>query len=93
MRPRVLAIAAHPDDIEFGMGGTLLLLGQAGCEIHYLNIADGSGGSAVHDGPTTAAPAQVLADVIGRVLRAPPGRVWVRVQVLPRSSENTAVFL
>jgi LmbE family N-acetylglucosaminyl deacetylase len=25
-----LAIAAHPDDIEFMMAGTLMLLGQAG---------------------------------------------------------------
>ncbi len=75
MRPRVLAIAAHPDDIEFGMGGTLLLLGQAGCEIHYLNIADGSGGSAVHDGPTTAAirlgEAQQAAALLGAVFHAP----------------------
>ena len=37
----VLAIAAHPDDIEFMMAGTLLLLKQAGCETHYLNIANG----------------------------------------------------
>ncbi len=41
----VLAIAAHPDDIEFQMAGTLLLLKQAGCEAHYLNIANGSCGS------------------------------------------------
>jgi LmbE family N-acetylglucosaminyl deacetylase len=41
----VLAIAAHPDDIEFQMGGTLLLLRQAGCETHYFNIANGCCGS------------------------------------------------
>ncbi|MEW6752089.1 MAG: PIG-L family deacetylase [Candidatus Latescibacterota bacterium] len=51
----VFAVAAHPDDIELGMAGTLLLLARAGCRLHYLNIADGSGGSAEHDGPTTAA--------------------------------------
>ncbi|MDQ6630443.1 MAG: PIG-L family deacetylase, partial [Verrucomicrobiota bacterium] len=28
------AIAAHPDDIEFMMAGTLLLLKNAGYEIH-----------------------------------------------------------
>ena len=28
--PAVLAIGAHPDDIEFYMAGTLLLLGRAG---------------------------------------------------------------
>ena len=42
----VLAAAAHPDDIEMMMAGTLILLGQAGCELHYMNIANGSCGSA-----------------------------------------------
>lgn len=40
-----IAIGAHPDDIEFGMAGTLLMLRRAGWEIHYLNIANGSCGS------------------------------------------------
>ena len=40
-----LAIGAHPDDIEFKMSGTLLLLKSAGWEIHYLNIANGCCGS------------------------------------------------
>lgn len=43
--PRVLAIAAHPDDIEFLMAGTLLLLGEAGWEPHYFNVASGNCGS------------------------------------------------
>jgi len=42
---RALAIAAHPDDIEFLMGGTLLLLKQAGWETHYCNLASGNCGS------------------------------------------------
>ena len=40
-----LAVAAHPDDIEFCMAGTLLLLKQAGWEIHCLNVASGNCGS------------------------------------------------
>lgn len=44
-RPVALAIAAHPDDIEFMMAGTLLQLGARGWEIHYLNVANGSCGS------------------------------------------------
>ncbi len=40
-----LAVAAHPDDIEFYMAGTLLLLKKAGCEIHYMTVANGSCGS------------------------------------------------
>ncbi|HEU4902789.1 MAG TPA: PIG-L family deacetylase, partial [Flavisolibacter sp.] len=31
-----IAIAAHPDDIEFMMAGTLLQLKAAGYETHYL---------------------------------------------------------
>lgn len=46
--PSVIAIAAHPDDIEFTMAGTLCLLRDAGYRIHYLNVATGSGGSLVH---------------------------------------------
>lgn len=41
----VFAIAAHPDDIEFSMAGTLMLLRDAGCEIHLMHIANGSCGS------------------------------------------------
>ena len=40
-----IAIAAHPDDIEFTMAGTLCLLREAGYTTHYLNIASGSCGS------------------------------------------------
>jgi N-acetylglucosamine malate deacetylase 1 len=41
-----IAIAAHPDDIEFCMAGTLLLLRNAGWAIHYFNLASGNCGSA-----------------------------------------------
>ena len=50
--PKALAIAAHPDDIEFVMAGTLLLLRDAGWQIHYLNLSTGNLGS------TTMPPAQ-----------------------------------
>jgi LmbE family N-acetylglucosaminyl deacetylase len=46
-----IAIASHPDDIEFMMAGTLCLLRDAGYRIHYLNIATGSCGSLKH-GPS-----------------------------------------
>ena len=52
--PRALAIAAHPDDIEFVMAGTLLLLRQAGWEIHYLNLSSGNLGSMSMDAVRTA---------------------------------------
>ena len=39
------AIAAHPDDIELMMAGTLLLLKKQGFEIHYLNLSSGNVGT------------------------------------------------
>lgn len=42
---RAFAISAHPDDIEFSMAGTLMLLKEAGYEIHLMHIANGSCGS------------------------------------------------
>jgi LmbE family N-acetylglucosaminyl deacetylase len=46
MAKRVFAVAAHPDDIEFLMAGTMILLRDAGCELHYMTIANGSCGTA-----------------------------------------------
>lgn len=40
-----IAVAAHPDDIEFSMAGTLLLLRRAGWTIHYFNLLSGNCGS------------------------------------------------
>ncbi len=42
---RALAIGAHPDDIEFGCGGTLAKWARAGCVVHLLVLTDGSKGS------------------------------------------------
>ncbi len=53
-RPAVLALAAHPDDIELMMAGTLVLLGRAGYDLHMMNIADGSCGSMTEDASATA---------------------------------------
>jgi len=43
--PRALAVVAHPDDVEFSLGGTLLLLREAGWETHLINVAGGDCGS------------------------------------------------
>ena len=55
MPPRAFAIAAHPDDIEFMMSGTLILLGRAGYDLHYMTVANGSCGTTELDAETIAA--------------------------------------
>lgn len=45
MPKTAFAVGAHPDDIEFYMAGTLLLLKNAGYEIHTMNISNGSCGT------------------------------------------------
>jgi LmbE family N-acetylglucosaminyl deacetylase len=40
-----LAIGAHPDDVEFGAGGTLAKWAAAGCVVHHLICTDGSKGT------------------------------------------------
>lgn len=50
-----MAAAAHPDDIEFMMAGTLMLLKERGYDLHYMNIANGNRGSAVMTIEETAA--------------------------------------
>ena len=48
----VLAICAHPDDIEFLMAGTMIHLRTAGYELHYMTVANGSCGSNRYDTET-----------------------------------------
>lgn len=47
--PTAFAIAAHPDDIEIFMSGTLMLLKEVGYEIHYMNVANGCCGTSEFD--------------------------------------------
>jgi len=49
-----IAIAAHPDDIESMMAGTLLLLKRAGYKIHYFNLSTGNCGSVRDSAARTA---------------------------------------
>ena len=58
--PRVaLAIGAHPDDVEFGGGGTLAKWSADGCTVHHLICTDGAKG-------TWDAEADIAALVVAR---------------------------
>ena len=52
--PAVLAVFAHPDDIEFRAAGTLLLLRDRGWDVHYCNLSNGDLGSSTLSRKTTA---------------------------------------
>ncbi len=70
-----IAIAAHPDDIELMMAGTLLLLKKAGYETHYMNLSSGNCGSIEHDAATTREirlqEAKKAADILGAHFHPP----------------------
>ena len=68
--PRALAVAAHPDDIEFVMAGTLLLLREAGWDTHYLNLSSGNLGSLTRSPVETARTRRGEAQAAARVLEA-----------------------
>ncbi len=69
------AIAAHPDDIELMMAGTLLQLKKAGYEIHYMNISGGNCGTTEFDEATIKAmrleEAKEAADILGAHFHLP----------------------
>lgn len=51
----IVAVGAHPDDIEFGAGGTLTLLAEMGHSIHFVTMTPGDLGSPVVFGEDIAA--------------------------------------
>ena len=52
---RILALHAHPDDLEFQCAGTLALLKRAGCHVTLATMTPGDCGSAEHDAEAIAA--------------------------------------
>jgi len=72
MNRTAIAIAAHPDDIEFYMAGTMLLLKDAGWEIHCFNLSAGSQGSSVMTPARTRTVRRAEAKNAARVM----GAVW-----------------
>ncbi|MBW3538275.1 PIG-L family deacetylase [Candidatus Parcubacteria bacterium] len=52
----ILAVAAHPDDLEFGVAGSIAKWVQAGATAYYLVCTDGSKGSADRQ----AVPAELI---------------------------------
>jgi len=68
-KPRILAIHAHPDDIELQCAGTLIRLKEKGCEISLATMTPGDCGSAELSSEEIASvrrvEAQRSADLLG----------------------------
>jgi LmbE family N-acetylglucosaminyl deacetylase len=66
---RVLALHAHPDDVEFQCAGTLILLREGGCEVTIATMTPGDCGSAEYDAEAISAirreEARAAAGLIG----------------------------
>jgi LmbE family N-acetylglucosaminyl deacetylase len=67
---RILAVHAHPDDIEILAGGTLALLSGQGHAVTIATATAGEGGSAVHDPAQTGAIRQAEAAAAAALIGA-----------------------
>ncbi|MGH3190065.1 MAG: PIG-L deacetylase family protein [Streptosporangiaceae bacterium] len=65
---RILAIVAHPDDVDFGAAGTIARWTDAGIAVTYCVVTDGDAGG------TDQGAAHPVSHP-GRPPRRPPGRV------------------
>jgi LmbE family N-acetylglucosaminyl deacetylase len=77
---RALAIGAHPDDIEFGCGGTLAKWARSGTEVHLLVLTDGSKGSwdpGADPVPLGATEVHFLGEVDGELVATAPLRARI----------------
>jgi LmbE family N-acetylglucosaminyl deacetylase len=54
---RVLSITAHPDDVDFGVAGTIARWTDAGIEVTYCVVTDGDAGGLDEDFPRSEIPA------------------------------------
>lgn len=75
-----LAVGAHPDDVEFSCGGTLIKLASLGYRVGVLDMARGELGTR-GTGEIRAQEAQAAAQAMGLAVRdnleLPDGHIWL----------------
>jgi len=88
-RKAILAVGAHPDDIEFGCGGVLLMEVERGSELHLLV---GSRGEAGTNGTPEEreAEARSAADLLGATLRLADFGGDAQMRRTPENSNQVA---
>ena len=67
MKLDVLAIGAHPDDVELGCGGTLALLARQGRKVGILHLTRGERGHARHGRGAARPRRSAAAEALGAV--------------------------
>lgn len=87
MKLDALAIAAHPDDAEISLGGTLLMLAARGLRVGVCDLTRGemgTRGTAADRERETAAASELLQLALRENLGLPDGRVQVTVEARER---------
>ena len=85
----VLAIGAHPDDIEFECGGSLAKWGGAGASIHFLVCTDGSKGTWDVDADTDALIARRRTEAAAAASRIHPNATVHFLEAIDGELTNT----
>ncbi|HEX7168313.1 MAG TPA: PIG-L deacetylase family protein [Acidimicrobiales bacterium] len=88
---RVLVITAHPDDVDFGMAGTVATWTDKGIDVAYCIVTDGDAGGFDPDVPRSEIPTirraeqQAAAKAVGvdtvHFLGYPDGRLTVTIEL------------
>lgn len=87
---RVLILAPHTDDGEFGAGGTISLLLEQGCDVHYVAF------SSCEDSVPDGWPSDVLVDEVREAtaeLGVPPANLRILDFPVRRFSEQRQAIL
>jgi bacillithiol biosynthesis deacetylase BshB1 len=87
MKLDVLVVAAHPDDAEISVGGTLLRLVRAGRKVGIVDLSRGemgTRGTAADRAKETAAANQVLHLAVRHNLELPDGRLEPTIEARER---------
>ena len=66
--PRILAIGAHPDDVDLKVGGTSALWRKAGAEVLLVSVTDGGAGHQSMKGRELADRRKAEAHAAGKVI-------------------------
>jgi bacillithiol biosynthesis deacetylase BshB1 len=95
IRLDVLAVGAHPDDVELSCGGTLIKLISMGYKVGILDMARGemgTRGTAEIRAEEAAAAASVMGLAVRDNLELPDGRIWLNEESRTRMARKIRLY-